>query len=75
MSNGINVMTRGTDYIDFTIAGDSQSLYRYESFTGKMRKLFGIGNYGKAVRGKERARIEAVAKIVFDNNLPFAVIL
>lgn len=69
----IKVEERQKDYMDFLVSLDDQSIYRYESATGKMRKLFGFGGYGQAVRGKKRKEVEALAKIVFDNDIPFAV--
>ena len=69
----IKVEDRRRDYMDFTVSVDEQTLYRYESATGKMRKLFGFGGYGKTIRGKKRKEVEALAKTVFDNGLPFAV--
>ena len=72
MDIGIKVISKGTDYIDFLVNDDS-NLYRYESFTGKMRKLFGFdSNFGKSVRGSKCKAIERLAKIAFDNNLPVA---
>lgn len=75
MPNGIHIITREADYIDFIVTSDPQSLYRFESRTGKMRKLFGMGNFGQAVRGKERGRIEKLAKIAFEDKLPVAFVL
>lgn len=72
----IKVENRYPDYMDFTVSyesSDDLNLYRYDSLTGKMNKLFGFSGYGQAVRGKKRKAVEALAKIVFDNNLPFAV--
>lgn len=75
--NGIKVEMRNMQYkyIDFTVNSDPANLYRYEEFTGKMRKLFGVGknNYGKALRGKERQKVEAFAKLAYENNLPFVL--
>lgn len=71
----IKVEDRRADYMDFTVsyeASDDLNLYRYEASTGKMKKLFGFSGYGQAVRGKKRKAVEALAKIAFDNNLPFA---
>lgn len=74
---GIKVTSRDMKYgyIDFVVSNDTENLYRYEQATGKMRKLFGVGksNFGKAVRGNARKTIEAMAKNVFENNLPFAI--
>lgn len=75
--NGIKVTMRDVKYkyIDFIVNSDTENLYRYEEHTGKMRKLFGIGNrnFGKAIRGKERQKVEAYAKFVYENNLPFVL--
>ena len=75
--NGIKVTMRDMKYkyIDFTVNSDPENLYRYEEHTGKMRKLFGIGNrnFGKAIRGKERQKVEAFAKLAYENNLPFVI--
>lgn len=74
---GIKVTTRDMKYgyIDFIVNSDAENLYRYEEATGKMKKLFGFGksNYGKAIRGKARQKIEAMAKMIYENNLPFAI--
>lgn len=72
----IKVTTRYPDYIDFIIGSDKQNLYRYEKATGKMRKILGVGkgNFGNAIRGIDRKKVESVAKIVFERKLPFAVI-
>ncbi len=67
----VKVEARYKDYMDFTVSLDELSLYRYETSTGKMSKLFGINNYGKAVRGKSRKVVETLAKTVFENGLPF----
>lgn len=74
--NGIKVTYRGKDYIDFIIASDEENLYRYCAGADKFHKLIGFGknNFGKAIRGKERAKINELVKIVFENNLPFAII-
>ena len=69
----IKVMARYDSYIDFEVSADCMSLYRYEATTGKIRKLFGFDNYGKAVRGKVRKKVETLAKTVFESGLPFAV--
>lgn len=75
--NGIKVTCRDTKYkyIDFIVNSDNENIYRYEEATGKIKKLFGIGknNFGKAIRGKARQKIEEMAKIVYKNNLPFAI--
>lgn len=73
--NGIKVTYTGTDYIDFIIANDDENLYRYEKHTGKMRKLigFGRGNFGKAIRGKQREIVEKYARYAFENNLPLVL--
>ena len=72
----IKVTTRYPDYIDFIIGSDKENLYRYEKATGKMRKILGVGkgNFGNAIRGIDRKKVESVAKRVYENNLPFAVI-
>lgn len=75
--DAIKVTTRDMKYgyIDFIVNSDDENLYRYEKSTGKIKKLFGFGknNYGKAIRGKARQKIEEMAKMVYDNNLPFAI--
>ena len=74
---GLKVEARYPNYaIDFTITNDNQNLYRYEKATGKMRKLIGYGpnNFGNAIRGIDRKKIESVAKEVFERNLSFAII-
>ena len=73
---GLKVTMRDPNYIDFTITNDNQNLYRYEKATGKMRKILGVGpnNFGNAIRGIDRKKIESVAKEVFERNLPFAII-
>ena len=75
--NGIKVIYRGTDYIDFEIANDESNLYRYVRGEATFHKLFGLGknNFGKAVRGNERKKINDIVKHVFENNLPFAIII
>lgn len=74
--NGIKVTVRDTNYIDFEITNDPANLYRYVHGDKTFHKLFGVGrnNFGKAVRGKEREKINEIVKIVFENNLPFAII-
>lgn len=73
----IKVTTRDMKYgyIDFTVNSDKENLYRYEEATGKIKKLFGVGknNFGKAIRGKARQKIEEMAKFVYENNLPLAI--
>ena len=75
--NGIKIETRDTryGYIDFTVLSDTENLYRWELATGKMRKLFGIGprNYGKAIRGNERKKVEQYAEMAYHGNLPFVI--
>lgn len=75
--NGIKVTTRDAKYgyIDFIVSNDSENVYRYENSTKKMRKLFGIGrnNYGKALRGSMRQKVEEMAKIAYENGLPFVL--
>ena len=75
--NGIKITTRDTNYgyIDFTVNSDPENLYRWELATGKMRKLFGIGrsNYGKAIRGNERKKVEQYAEMAYHGNLPFVI--
>lgn len=58
----IKVEDRRRDYMDFTVSADEQTLYRYESQTGKIRKLFGFGGYGQAVRGKNVKRSNPLLK-------------
>lgn len=62
-------------YIDFTVSSDAENVYRYEASTGKMRKLFGFGsrNFGKALRGNERKAAEDMARIAYENQLPFVL--
>lgn len=69
----VKVEARYPEYMDFVVSVDEQSLYRYEAATGKMKKLFGFDNYGKAVRGKMRKTVESLAKTAFENGLPFAI--
>ena len=75
--NGIKIFYRDNTcgYIDFTVGSDTENFYRWERATGKMRKLFGIGrsNYGKAIRGNERKKIEQYAAMAYHNNLPFVI--
>jgi hypothetical protein len=72
----IKVITRGTNYIDFEVIGDTQNLYRYIKGENGFKKLFGVGknNFGKAIRGNARNTINRLVKIVFENNLPFGII-
>lgn len=71
--NGIKVESRGAGYIDFTVANDC-NLYRYEESTGKMKKIFGFpSEWSKALRGKERKRVEKYAAIAYERNLPFVI--
>lgn len=74
--NGIKVTTREKNYIDFIISTDKQNLYRYCKGDKTFHKLFGVGrnNFGKAIRGNERKKIENLVKLVFENNLPFGFI-
>ena len=62
-------------YIDFTVSNDTENLYRYEASTGKMRKLFGCGRnkFGKALRGNLRQKVEEMARIAYENNIPFVL--
>lgn len=62
-------------YIDFIVTSDPDNLYRYEEVTGKIRKIlgFGRGNFGKAIRGNARQKVEEIAKIAYNNMLPFAM--
>ncbi len=75
--NGIKIETRDTKYgyIDFTVNSDTENLYRWELATGKMHKLFGFGprNYGKAIRGNERKKVEQYAEMAYHANLPFVI--
>ena len=75
--NGIKVTRRDAKYIDFIIASDEQNIYRYYAGDKQFHKLVGFGknNFGKAIRGKEREKINTLVKTVFENNLPFAIIL
>lgn len=75
--NAIKVTQRDTRYIDFIIASDEQNIYRYIAGDDQFHKLvgFGKGNFGKAIRGKEREKVNSIVKKVFENNLPFAVIV
>lgn len=72
----IKVITRDKNYIDFEISGDRQNLYRYIKGENSFKKLFGVGknNFGKAIRGNARNKINQLVKIVFENNLPFGMI-
>lgn len=73
---GIKVINRVNETtLDFEIYPADGVLYRYDAETEKVRKVFGMpGTYGKAIRGNERKAVEAVAKIAYENNLPFAII-
>lgn len=75
--NGIKIEYRNTEYgyIDFIVNSDPANFYRWELATGKMRKLFGIGrnNYGKAIRGNERKKVEQYAEMAYHANLPFVI--
>lgn len=72
----VSELDKKNGYMDFHVSGDDDNLYRYEEATGKMRKVLGFGkdNFGKAIRGIDRKKIEIVAKRVYENNLPFAII-
>lgn len=72
----VTTVDKKNGFIDFIVSSDEQNLYRYEKATGKMRKILGVGkgNFGNAIRGIDRKKIESVAKRVYENNLPFAVI-
>lgn len=74
--NGIKVTIRGERYIDFIIFSDEQNVYRYVSGEDTFHKLlgYGKGNFGKAIRGSERKKVNEIVKIVFENKLPFAII-
>lgn len=75
--NAIQITNRDMTYkyIDFIVSSDPDNLYRYEEYTGKMRKLFGFGrdNFGKALRGSARQKVEEMAKTAYENGLPFVL--
>lgn len=74
--NGIKVTIREERYIDFIIFSDEQNVYRYIYGDDTFHKLigFGKGNFGKAIRGNERKKLNEIVKYVFENKLPFAII-
>lgn len=72
---GIKVLNRRETSIDFEIYPSDGCLYRYEVETDKIRKVLGLpGTYGKALRGNTRKAVEAVARVAYENDLPFAII-
>lgn len=75
--DGLKVTARDMKYryIDFIVDSDSENLYRYEKDTDKIKKLFGIGknNYGKAISGAARKKVEEMARKAYNHNIPIVI--
>lgn len=65
--------------MDFYVTSDKYSQSRYDGKTGKVSKLPGTASfykgYRKAIRGNEGKKVKAVAKMVYETNLPYAFFL